>query len=244
MMTSRKLEIEMTFSPISSIVVDPTVLNTRRRLTTFLESMVCKKYVTFLPSLIFSLIQKEEWNELVSLLRKWEWNLEKARFEEWSKSTDFKNLCRQLSEVCVSFERVREELSPEERELFSRVQEIIGYESPEIVELAKELIEIALTKKGGIVSYTRHLKTWLKEFRRVMVFEITEKTDALSRAKTEIKNRIRKAGWKKRIFVTFLSLTTGVALNSVFAPLMIWFLAEVLSELGEEVIVAVVTNGS
>ena len=244
MMTSRKLTIEITFSPTSSIVVDPTVLNTRRRLTAFLESMICKKYVTFLPSLIFSLIQKEEWDELASLLRRWEWNLNKARSEEWFKSNDFKNLCRQLTEVCASFERAREELSPEETELLLRVQRIIGYESPRIVELAKELITIAITKRGGIVSYTRHLKRWLKEFRRVMIFEITEKTDALSRAKTEIKNMIRNAGWKRRIFVTFLSITTGVALNSVFAPVMVWFLAEVLSELGEEVIVAVVTNGS
>ena len=229
---------------LNAIVVDPTVLNTRERLTAFLKSMICKKYLTVLPSLISSSIEKEKWDELVSLLREWEWNLGRAQSEEWFKSTDFKKLCRQLRELCLPFERVREELSPEERKLLLRVQEIIGYESPRLVELAKELITIAITKKAGIVSYTRHLKRWLKEFRRVMILEITEKTDTLSRVKTEIKNRIRIAGWERRIFVTLLSITTGVALNSVLAPVMVWLLAEILSELGEEVIVAIVTNGS
>lgn len=229
---------------VGTIVVDPTVLNTRERLTAFLESMICKKYLTVIPSPISSLIGRERWDELISLLREWEWNLGRAQYERWFRSTDFKNLCRQLSEVCVSSERVKEELSPEEKELLLRVQELIGFESPRIVELAKELITIAITTKGGIFSYTRHLKRWLKELRRVMIFEITEKTDALSRAKAEIKNRIRNARWKRRIFVTFLSITSGVVLGSALAPLMIWILAEILSELGEEIIVAVVTNGS
>ena len=195
-------------SLMGAIIVDPTVLNTRERLTAFLESMICKKYLTIIPSPISSSIGRERWDELVSLLREWEWNLGRAQSEKWFRSTDFKNLCRQLSKVCVSFKRVKEELSPEEKELLLRVQEIIGFESPRIVELAKELITIAITTKGGIFSYTRHLKRWLNEFRRVMIFEITEKTDALSRAKVEIKNRIRDAGWKRRIFVTFLSITS------------------------------------
>ena len=231
------------YTALSAIVVDLTVLNTRQRLTAFLESMVYKKYVTFLPSLVSSLIQMEEWNELVSLLRGWEWNLDKARFEEWTTSTDFKNLCRQLSEVCISFEKVREELGPEERELLLRVQEMIGYESPRMVELAKELITIAITKRGGIVSYTRHLKRWLKEFRRVMIFEITEKTDALSRAKGEIKDMIRHAGWRGRIFVTFLKIATALALTSVLPTIINWAIDTILTELGEEVIVGVMTNG-
>jgi len=77
-----------------------------------------------------------------------------------------------------------------------------------------------------------------------MIFEISEKTNAISRAKADIKNRIRNAGWRRRIFVFFLSITSGVILGSALAPVMILILAEILSELGEEVIVAVVTNGS
>jgi hypothetical protein len=228
---------------IGAIVVDPTVLNTRERLTVFLESMVYKKHVAFLPPLIFSLIQKEEWNELVSLLRRWEWNVDKARSEEWFKSNDFKNLCRRLSEVCVSFEKVREELSPDERELLSRVRQIIGYESPEIIELAKELIEIAITTRGGIVSYTRHLKRWLKSLRGVLILEISEKADAFSAAKAEIKDIFRNAGWEGRIFVTFLNIAAALALASVLPTIFNWVIDTILTTVGEQAVVGVITNG-
>lgn len=73
---------------IGAIVIDPTVLNTRERLTAFLESMIYKKYVAFLPSLVSLSIQKEEWNELTNLLRGWEWNLDRAESEEWFRSSD------------------------------------------------------------------------------------------------------------------------------------------------------------
>lgn len=49
-MTSSQRTREITFSPTSSIVVDPSVLNTRGRLTAFLESMIYKKYPAILPS--------------------------------------------------------------------------------------------------------------------------------------------------------------------------------------------------
>ena len=228
---------------IGAIIVDPTVLNTRERLTAFLESMIYKKYVAFLPSLVSLSIQKEEWNELTNLLRGWEWNLDRAESEEWFKSSDFKRKCRRLTEVCVSFERAREELTKKERTLLLKVEKIIGYESPRIIELAKELITIAITKKGGIVSYTRHLRRWLKKFRRVVIFEISEKTDALSAAKAEIKNGIRNAGWGGRIFVTFLNITTALALASVLPTFINWAIDIILAEMGEAAIVGVITNG-
>jgi len=242
-MTETQRTIKIEFSEMSSVVVDPTVLNTRERLTTFLESMICKKYLTILPSFISSSIQKREWDELVRLLRVWEWNLDRAQSEEWFRSADFKRLCHQLNEICVSFERVREELSPEDKELLSKVLEIIGYDSPKVVELAKELIMIAMTKKGGIISYTRHLRRWLKSLRRVLILEISEKTDALSAAKAEVKKRIRKTGRKGRIFVTFVNLTVAVALTTVLPPMINQVMDTIITELGEEVIVCVVTDG-
>lgn len=229
---------------ISSIVLDPTVLNTRERLTAFIESMIYKEYETILPSIISSLIQEEEWNQLVSILRGWEWNLDRTLSEEWFESADFKNLCRHLREVCISPERVRQKLSPEERDLLLKAEELTKHESAEIVGLARELITIAVTKKAGIVSYTRHLKRWLKKFRRVIIFEITEKTDALSRAKAQIRDGIRGAGWKGRIFVIFLSVTVGVALENALPAVIVWLLAEIFKELGEEVIVGLITDGA
>ena len=62
--------------------------------------------------------------------------LERAKSEEWLRSADFKRLCHKLNAICVSFERVKEEISPEDKELLSRVLEIIGHGSPRIVEFA------------------------------------------------------------------------------------------------------------
>lgn len=231
---------------IDAIIVDPTILNSRERLTAFLESMIYKKYKTVLPSLISSSIQKREWDKLTTLLRRWEWGLDKVQSEEWFESADFKLFCYRLNEVCVSFERIREDLSPEERELLSRVREMLRYDSPEVVKLAKELITIAITMRGGILSYTRHLKRWLKSLRRVIILEISEKTNVLSEAKAEIKNRIRNAGWKGKVFVTSLKIATAVALSSVFPTMINWIIDSFLIEMGEEatgIIVGVVIDG-
>lgn len=228
---------------IGVVAVDPTILNTRERLTAFLESMICKEGTVFLPSLISSFIQKRKWDELVGLLRGWEWNLDKSKSERWFESRDFKSLCHRLNAVCLSFERIREELGAEERELLSRVLDTIGYESPSLIELAKELLAIAVTKKGRIVSYTRHLKRWLKSLRKVLILEISEKTNALAQVKADIKSRIRRAGWKGRVFVTSLTMITALALVWALPPLVNWALDTVIAELGEGIIVGVITNG-
>ena len=234
----------LTLKPlIGAIVVDPTVLNTRERLTAFLGSMIYRKYLAFLPSLVSSSIQLGEWDELVSLLREWEWNLDRSKSEEWFKSSDFKRLSRRLKEVCVSFEETKEELSREERDLLLKVLDIIRYDSPRVVELARELITAAITKKGAIISYTRHPKKWLKKLRRVLIFEISEKTDMLSEVKAEIKKRLRNSGWKGGIFVTLLNMATGLALTSVLPLGLHWVLASILSDLGEDVIIGVMING-
>lgn len=228
---------------ISSLTIDPTVLNTRKRLTVFLDRMIHKKYTIFLPSLISTFIKKEQWEDLTKILRQWEWNLDRAQSEEWFKSSDFKNYCRQLGEVCLTLEGIREKLSPEEREQLSKIFSIIRYESPRIVEIAKELVAVSIIKRGGIVSYTRHLKRWLKNLRRVLIIEISEKTNAVSVAKAEIRERFSQAGWKGRLFVTFLSVTTALALSGVLPPLINKALDVILAELAEEAIICVITNG-
>lgn len=233
-------------SDFNSIVVDPTVLNTRRRLNSFLESLLYKRYVAFLPSSLSSLIQMENWKELIILLRRWEWNLDKSRFEEWFDSREFRDSCHRLSEVCVSFERVSNQLTEEERTILSRVQRVLGQESPRIVELAKELVTIATTKNAGIISFSRHIKRWLKNLRRTLIIEITEKTGTFSKAKKAIKDKLKNYGLKGKVFVFFLSVAIGIALENLVTVIPVTIallLKEFLKESGEEVIVAVLTNG-
>lgn len=222
----------------------PSILNTRERLRVFLESLIFEKYVCFLPSLIDSLIKEEKWKELVNLLRRWEWNLDRRKSDKWFASSEFKDLCRKLSAVCISFEKIEKELTEDEKKTFSIVRDILGSESPTLVDLAKELVEIAITKRVGLLSFTRHLKRWLKSLRAVLILEISEKTDALSQAKQEFKARLRNAGWKRHFYVTFLSIVTSLGLKSVL-PLMIhWTIDTTLKVVANKVIVGVIVNGS
>lgn len=237
-----KTPSNMPFFP-SSIIIDPTVLNTRKRLSTFLESVIYNDYLTVLPSFISSLIQREKWDKLVNLLREWEWNLDRTESEEWFSSADFKHFCRQLDKVSVSFDKVMEELSSEEKELSSKILKFFRHDSPQVVRLAKELITVAIIKKGGIISFSRHLRKWLKSLRRVLILEISEKTNVLSAIKAEIKSRLSHAGWRGRVFITILNITTALALAKVFPMISDWTINTILTELGEEVIVGIITNG-
>jgi hypothetical protein len=230
-------------SQTNAIVVDPTVLNTRERLKVFLESMIFKSYTSFLPSAIGSLIKKEKWNELIALLRQWEWTLDRRKSEEWFGSTEFKVLSKRLLEVCISFENIKQELSPKERKMLSVVHAILGSESPIIVDLAKELVETALTKHASILSYSRHLKRWLKSLRRVIILEISEKTDALAQAKKDIKAKLHNAGWKGSIYVSLLNITTGLVLTGTLPSTLSPYIASILTDIGEDIVVIILMNG-
>ena len=133
------------------VIVDPSILNTRERLRVFLESLIFEKYVCFLPSLIDSLIKEERWKELVDVLRRWEWNLDRRKSDKWFASSEFKDFCRKLSAVCVSFEIIEKELTEDEKKTLSIVRYILGSESPTLIDLAKELVEIAITKEAGLL---------------------------------------------------------------------------------------------
>jgi len=226
-----------------AVVIDPTVLNTNERLRAFLESMIFKDYASFLPSSVRSLIREENWDDLVILLRQWEWTLDRKRSDEWFSSSEFKDLCRRLDEVSISFKNVREELSQDQRKTLSIVRDILGPESPEIVDLAKELVTIATTKQAGIVSFTRHLKRWLKSLRGVLIMEISERTDTIAAAKADIKKRFHNLKSKGRLFVTFLRLVPAFALTAAIPLGFNIFLSTALASLGETLIVGLVIDG-
>lgn len=230
-------------SRIKAIVVDPTVLNTRERFRVFLESLIFKEYSSFLPSSISSLIREERWDELVDLLRKWEWNLDIRKTDKWFSSDEFKDLCRKLEEVCISSDEIREELSPEERRMLSILRDILGLESPILVDLAKELVTIAITKQAGIISFTRHLRRWLKSLRGILILEISEKTDMLSQAKEGIKMKLKKAGWKGHIYITFLEIIPSLALKSILPSMIHWTVDFALQKMSSKFIVSVTVDG-
>jgi len=226
-----------------AVVVDPTVLNTKERLGAFLESMIFTDYESLLPSAISSLIREESWDELVTLLRQWEWTLDRRKSDEWFSSSEFKDLCRRLGEVSTSFKNVREELGQDQRKTLSIVRDILGTESPEIVDLAKELVTTATTKQAGIVSFTRHLKRWLKSLRGVLIMEISEKTNAIAAAKADIKKRFHSLKSEGRLFVTFLRLVPALALTAAIPLGFNVFLGTILASLGETLIVGLIING-
>lgn len=233
----------ITTSQTKVVIIDPSVLNTRERLRVFLESLIFKEYLSLLPSSISSLIKEEKWDKLVNLLRRWEWNLDRRKSDEWFASSEFKDLCRKLNAVCISFEQIKKELTGDERKILSIVRDILGPESPILVDLAKELVEIAITKQAGIFSFTRHFKRWLKSLRAVLILEISEKTDALSQAKREFKVRLRNSGWGHHFYIIFLRIVTSLGLKTVLPTIIHWTIDTALKAVANYIIVGVIIDG-
>lgn len=200
------------------ISLDPTVLNTRHRLNSFLKSKLVEEHKLVIPTIINSSIVDLKWDELSSLLGRWEWNASRSRLREWHASADFKRKCKTLVEICVPYNQIMRELSSEEEELLSKVTSALRTESPQVVEIAKEIVRGAVVKKAPHFSYTKHARRWFKELQNVLIMEISDATDTASRAKTRIKLKIEHAGWRGYITVFFFELVADSALATAIPP--------------------------
>ena len=200
------------------ISLDPTVFNSRHRLSSLLESRLIQERKLVIPTLINSLIVDQKWEELSSLLRRWEWNASRPRLREWHASADFKRKCKTLVEVCLPYNQIMRELSREEEELLSKVSSALKTESPRVVEIAKEIVRGAVIKKAPHFSYTKHARRWFKELRNVLIMEISDATNSASKAKKGIKLEIERAGWKGYVTVFFFELVADSALATVIPP--------------------------
>jgi len=228
---------------IKSIVLDPTVLNTENRLTSFLKSEIYEDYIVFLPNSIKSLIFEENWNELIGLLRPWEWNLNKEEKEKWFETNNFKEACKELLGVCASFGE-DERLGTVEKETASIVRGILGEGSPKEIDVAKELVVIATTKQAGILSFAQHPRRWLKSLRAVVILEITEKTNSLSAAKAKIKKKLRDGGLKTKIYVWIFQIVNTLVLFPALIPAQLGpELSRLLSFLGQKALMGLVIDG-
>jgi len=151
-------------------------------------------------------------------LGRWEWNASRSRLREWHESADFRRKCKTLTEIGVPYNQIMRELSSEEEEMLSRVTSALRTESPQVLEIAKEIVRGAVVKKIPHFSYTKHARRWFKDLQSVLIIEISDATDTASRAKTKIKQKIEHAGWKGYITVFFFELVADSALATAIPP--------------------------
>jgi len=222
------------------IIIDPTVFNDRERLRSFLDSMLSKKYRNVITSDIYFLIRDGNWDELSELLQNWEWNRSKKKLIEWHKNKEFIALCKDVIGVVVPCTRILEELNNEERNVLQKIFQIIEPSSPRMVKLAKELIMTSVVKKFPILSYSKHAKRWFKNCKNVLIIEITDAKNTLSKAKSDIKMRVSESGWKGFIELFVFGVVVDKALENAL-PQPVGSLVGYIS--GGSFIVGVLVNG-
>jgi hypothetical protein len=222
------------------IIIDPTVFNDAKRLHSFLESMLSKEYEVCIASDIYYTIEDGKWEELSKILQNWEWNKRKEELIEWHKSPEFRALCKDVIGLVVPCGRILEELSGDERKVLQQVSKVIEPSSPQMVKMAKEFIMTSVVKRFPILSYTKHARWWFVKCKNVMIMEVTDAKNSISKAKRDIKLRIEDSGWKGWIGLFVFGVVVDIALQSVLPP-PLGILLEYAS--GGSFIIGVIANG-
>ena len=200
------------------IIVDPTVFNDVERLRLFLRSKLSKEYSVAIASDIYFMIKEGMWEDLSALLCNWEWNAKRDKLTKWHKSPEFRALCKEAIGLIAPCAEIMEKISDEERKLLRQVSEVIEKGSPRIVKIVKEFIKTSIVKNFPILSFTRHAKRWFKACKNVMIMEIADAKNTVSKAKIDIKIRVDRAGWEGRIFLFIFSTVTGEVLETALPP--------------------------
>jgi hypothetical protein len=200
------------------IVVDSTVFNDAERLRSFLKSVLTKEYKIAIASDIYFGIKNGKWDELSELLINWEWNVKKEKLVIWHKSQEFRALCKDVIGLVVPCASVLEKLNDDERDILQRVSRIVEPNSPRMVRIAKEFVLTSVVKKFPILSYTKHAKRWFKSCKNVIIMEIADAKNSVSRAKRDIKRKVEEAGWYGYVGLFIFGLVADRALESALPP--------------------------
>ena len=201
----------------NGIIADLTVFNNAERLRTCLRA-ASRDYRVAIASDIYSLIRKENWEDLSALLCNWEWNVKRDKLIKWHTSSEFRATCKDAIGLFSPCIETMEKLSDEESKVLQLVSQLIEQGSAKVVRVAKELILTSTVKNFPVLSFTRHAKRWFKTCKNVMILEFSDAKDTASKAKTEIKTRVNKAGWKGRIYLFIFSTATGKLLQEILPP--------------------------
>lgn len=209
-----KLPKKFTNTLYEGIIVDPTVFNDAERLRVFLRSKLSEDYTVAIASEIYFTIADELWEDLSALLSSWEWNVKRDKLTEWHKSPEFHDLCKEVIGLVIPCGQIMEEISNEERQLQQQVSKTIEQGSPRIVDIVKEFITTSIVKKFPVLSFTRHARRWFKTCKNVVIVEISDAKNSVSKAKRGIKMRVDRAGWRGYIFLFIFSLVADRLLET------------------------------
>jgi len=223
-----------------SVITDPTVFNDAERLRTFVRSSFLSEKKFLISSDLYRLVRKEDWTELSDALCKWERGFRKREILSWHASDEFRLLCQTVVDSAIDCRTLLSDIGPDERETLEIASEIVGFGSPWPIRISKELIVSSVVKRIPVLSYTRHAKEWFKRSGRVVVLEISDAKNSISRVKTGIKKKVEQAGWSGYVFV----FVFGLAIDKAFEAALPSPVGEIIGYAnGASFVVGVIADG-
>jgi len=223
-----------------TVITDPTVFNDAERLRTFVRSSFLSEKKFLVSSDLYRLVREEDWAELSDALCKWERGFGKRKILSWHASDEFRVLCRTVVDSAIDCHTLLSDIGPDEREYLEMASEIVGFGSPWPIKISKELIVSSVVKRIPVLSYTRHAKEWFKRSGRVVILEISDAKNSISKVKTGIKKKVEQAGWKGYVYV----FVFGLAIDKAFEAALPSPVGKIIGSVnGASFVVGVIADG-
>lgn len=197
----RSMEVEP-LSEKKNLIVDPSFFAHPRAVSMLLRSKLADEHSVVIPTLIYEIISKRDYETFVSTLSRWE-DVTPSQLERtWSEITDVSSRILDNMLPCA---RVLDGLSSEQRSILAKIDEVLRI--PQRIRkydrlclrMSREIIETACVT-SLVVSVSDRAKRWYRRFSGTIVKRV-EENDTLIKAKEETRNRMKEAGWKGTVLI-------------------------------------------
>ena len=187
---------------MKNLIVDPSFFAHPRAASTLLESKLLGEYSIVIPTLIYDIISKRDYETFISILSRWEVVMPSQLERTWSEIADISS---RILDNMIPCAKVLDELSSEQRSILAKIDKVL--QIPQRIhkydflclEMSKEIIETACVT-SLVVSVSDRAKRWYRRFSGTIVKRV-EENDTLMKAKEETRNRMKEVGWKGTILI-------------------------------------------
>ena len=183
-----------------NLIIDPSFFAHTKASSILFESELSYEYCIIIPTQIYNAVLKRDSETFISILGRWEQIVPYGLERVWSEIV---NISPSILENTIPCAKILEELSPEQRSIYIKIDKILqmpqrSYDHPCFV-MAKEIIETACVS-SLVVSISERAKRWYDGLSGTIVKRV-EENDKLMKAKEEIRNKMKQAGWKGTVLI-------------------------------------------
>lgn len=185
-----------------NLIIDPSFFAHPNAVSSLLRSELSKEYRFVIPTLLYKFISDRNRQGFVFILGRWESAIASQIERTW---TEILGISPEILKYVVPCAKVLEELSPEQRSLAEKIDNILTVpeSTPETdglcLEMAKEMIETACVA-SLIVSVSYKAKNWYNRLTRAIVKRV-EDNSTLMKSKEDARNKLKNAGWKGSVLI-------------------------------------------